>query len=88
MVTRRQRADVVAAVAEQLVRRLEGCCAVCFCGGRSATGQKKVSLFALSALQDIAFAMRRAESRLVEMQSEPYKLAHAARMSAFVVQAP
>ena len=86
----RQRADVVAAVAEQLVRRLEGCCAVCFCGGRSATGQKKVSLFALSALQDIAFAsaMRRAESRLVEMQSEPYKLAHAARMSAFVVQAP
>jgi hypothetical protein len=52
------------------------------------TGQKKVSLFALSALQDIAFAMRRAESRLVEMQSEPYKLAHAARMSAFVVQAP
>ena len=45
----------------------------------SATGLIGVSLAEYSAVNDVGFAFRRAQSRLIEMQTEHYAAQHRAR---------
>ena len=45
----------------------------------SATGRLGVSLAEFSAVNDVAFAFKRALSRLMEMQGAPYREAHRRR---------